>query len=64
MIEHPEIPDNVFRTMAIGVADMARALLSRPGERENYLLWRKQQFELGNPLGLIPIPDDLARATA
>lgn len=62
--ERAEIPDNVFRTMAIGVADMARSLLSRPGERTNYLLWRKQQFEIGNPLGLTPIPDDLTYASA
>ena len=59
-----DVADSTYRTMAIGVADMARSLLSRPSEREKYLLWRKQQFEMGNPLGLTPIPDDLHRSIA
>ena len=59
-----DVSDIVIRTMATGVAEMARALLAQPGERQKYLLWRKQQFEMGNPMGLTPIPDDLARATA
>lgn len=53
-----DIPEAVIRDFAASFRRVAQEAFARPETQERYLLWRKAQFEMGNPLGLTPTPED------
>lgn len=46
------IPQHVYDSLAIGVADKVMAYMELPGMLERFAEWRKHQLENGNPYGL------------
>lgn len=54
-----DIPDGVIHDLAVSFLRHAQELFAQPDTQGRYLQWRREQFRLGNPLGLTPIPDDL-----
>lgn len=57
--EPEDIPDAAIRDFARSFYRLAQEAFARPETQERYLVWRREQFLQGNPLGLTPIAEDL-----